>query len=98
MGGRGHAQVGEGTHGREGAQTADVGACTIGKGRARVRRGRARVWKGHERLFGGTHGWGWGRTSIGRAHTGGDGGAHDGSLCQFQGGTLWVESTLPKVS
>jgi hypothetical protein len=44
------------------------------------------------------HGREGGRMDIGRARTGGDGGVHNGSLRQFQGLTVWLESTPPKMS
>jgi hypothetical protein len=50
------------------------------------------------RQGGGRTGIGRACTGIGRARTGEYGGAHDGSLCQFQVVTMWVESTPPKVS
>jgi hypothetical protein len=39
-----------------------------------------------------------GQTALEGARTTAEGGTHDTSLCQFQGVTVWVESTSPKVS
>jgi hypothetical protein len=33
---------------------------------------------------------------TGRVHTGGNGGAHDSSLEQFQGVTVWLGAPIPK--
>jgi hypothetical protein len=51
--------------------------------------------EGHVRVEGGAHGRG-GRMGTGKACPGGKGGAHDGSLHQFQGVTVWLGAPLPK--
>jgi hypothetical protein len=89
-----HARQGGGAHGSGGRRERLTGGCArlwrgaqTGKGRACMGVEGARTANREG-----------GRMDIGRARTGGDGGVHNGSLRQFQGLTVWLESTPPKMS